>query len=231
MKTLKTLASVAIAATIVPLVAGVAEAALIKTIDPLSNFQLADQTAVTSTGISSQLLGGVSRSLDVDAVKQPSTSPFPLSSQVAIAGGELAFSNGVGTNGIVTVDYGTFAPVDFTMGGADSIIVGLTSADLAGTTIKVTINGISVTQGPVGVAPPVMDLEFDFDAFTGLDETAVTSFNIMIDPVTAGDVTINLLGTSGTPTPPTTPEPATMLGLLAVAGFGASALKKKNAKL
>lgn len=228
MKTLKILASVAIATSIVPLVTEVAEAALIKTIDPLTDFQLADQTAVTSTNITSQLLGGVTRSIDVDAVKQPPNSPFPLNSSAAIAGGNLAFSNGVDTNGIVTVDYGSFGPVDFTMGGADSIIIGLTSADLAGTAIKVTINGISVTQGPLGVAPPVMDLEFDFDAFAGLDETAVTSFRIMVDPVTAGDVTINLLGTSGTTPPPPTPEPATMLGLLAVAGFGASTLKKKQ---
>ncbi|PSF35732.1 hypothetical protein C7H19_15985 [Aphanothece hegewaldii CCALA 016] len=230
MKTLKALASVAIATTIVPLVAGVAEAALIKTVDPLTDFQTVNQATTPNTvGITSQLLGSVNRTISVSGVKSPPSSPFPINAQVDVAGGFLSFATGTGTNGITTINYGTFAATDFTMGGADSIMLGLVSADLAGTNVTVTLNGIPKTLGPFGtVPPPVGPLVFDFDDFAGLDETAVTSFSVTIDPPTAGDVTIDVIGTSGPGIPPTTPEPTTMLGLLAVAAFGSSALKKKQ---
>lgn len=242
--------------TLVPVTAGMAEAAIVQSIDPLSAAQTVTRNQqsgtttnnlanLTGTIFSSNLLNtNITRRLSLQ--KQGGVGPGTANIPTVNFGAGLDFSNNAGVNSKLTVQYrgtlasGKFNPIDFTVGGlADRVSLGIILNDVAlgqSTQFSVTLGSGSniVTQSILSNvdyndANNPLPIEFLFSSFAGINPAAINTFSIMIDPPENGDVSLKFLGVGDDKPFTTTPEPAAMLGLLAVAG-AASTFRKKNAQ-
>ena len=236
MKLFQTLLISAVSLSLIP--AAAVNALTINTIDDLTTSQqtiftlgdsLPKSTTVPLSVGDSSILGTIDRTLKIDAQNSPITPiiqgdiPLPLGGAPG-----LSFSNGNGTDGRLDLDYDidVLSPVNFTQGGADRISIGLISSDIAGAAVSVRLNGVTETISPLPIAPPEQVLDFLFSSFAGVDPTLITDFAIIIDPVLEGDISVTILETRGNTT--ATPEPATVLGLLAVGLTGRVLRKAKK---
>jgi hypothetical protein len=231
MKLFQTLLVSAVSLSLIPTAA--VNALTINTIDNLTTTQSAsDSTSLSTTvdigaGSSTIFPSTLDRTLDLTIQNAPATAiiqgnvPLPGSGNPG-----LSFSNGDGTDGLLTLTYGITTPTDFTQGGADRISIGLVSSDLIGASVTVILNGVSETISFLPVAPPEQVLDFLFSSFAGVDPILITDFAIIVDPVLEGDISVTILETRGNTT--ATPEPATVLGLLAVGLTGRVLRKAKK---
>ncbi|GFE69903.1 PEP-CTERM sorting domain-containing protein [Chroococcus sp. FPU101] len=234
-----------LSAALLPTAAGLAEAAIIQTIDPLSTAQTTRRTqpngtATTSASVPGTIFsaGNITRRLSV--TKQGGRGLGETIIPTTNFGAGIEVNNISGVNSLVTISYGnpaanpTFAPVDLTVGGlADRVSLGIILNEVGGTAVtpfSVTINGITVSKslGFKDSTDPVLPLDFLFSDFTAINSafnpTAVTSFKLVLDPPANGDIAISFLGVGNAMT---TPEPTALLGLLAVAGATATMRKKQ----
>jgi hypothetical protein len=231
MRLFQTLLVSAVSLSLIPSAA--VSALTINTIDDLTTSQqtiftlgdsLPKSTTVPLSVGDSSILGTIDRTLKIDAQNSPITPiiqgdiPLPLSGAPG-----LSFSNGNGTDGRLDLDYDILSPTNFAIGGADRISIGLVSSDIAGAAVSVRLNGVIETIGPLPVAPPEQVLDFLFSSFASVDPTAITDFAIILDPIESGEMSINTLETRTA-----TPEPATVLGLLAVGLTGRVLRKAKK---
>lgn len=236
---------------LVPGAAGIAEAAIVQAIDPLSATQSVTRNANSGTtnndlAVSGTIFGNnITRRLSL--LKQSGNGPGAVNIPTANFGPGLDFSNNAGVNSRLTVQYrGTlpgqkFAPVDLTVGGlADRVSLGIILNDVplnAATTFSVTLGSGTSTPVTQNITSNIdyddptnpLPIEFLFSSFAGINPAAINTFSIIIDPPANGDVSLTFLGVGNDAPLATTPEPATMLGLLAVAG-AASVFRKKNAQ-
>lgn len=228
---------------LVPGTAGMAEAAIIQAIDPLSTAQTTTRNSASGTSNTNLSVGGTifgsSINRRVSLTKQGGTGEGEAKIPTTNFGAGIEVNNNSGVNSSVTIRYSstptnlTFAPVDLTVGGlADRVSLGIILNEVGGTAttnFSVAINGVTFSQalGFKDSTDPVLPLDFLFSSFVGVDPTQVTSFSVVLDPPVNGDIAVAFLGVGNAMTPPTTPEPATMLGLLAVVGATAT-MRKKN---
>ena len=234
MKLFQTLLISAVSLSLIPTAA--VNALTINTIDDLTTSQqtiftlgdsLPKSTTVPLSVGDSSILGTIDRTLKIDAENSPQTPiiqgdiPLPLSGAPG-----LSFSNGNGTDGRLDLDYDILSPTNFAIGGADRISIGLVSSDIADAAVSVRLNGVVETISLLPIAPPEQVLDFLFSSFAGVDPTLITDFAIIIDPQLEGDISVTILETRGNTT--ATPEPATVLGLLAVGLTGRVLRKAKK---
>jgi hypothetical protein len=229
MKLFQTLLLSAVSLGLIPPAA--VNALTVNVIDDLTTTQEAIYPTPLSSTVAiaeddSGLFGAIDRSLDLTVENSPVTPVIQGNIPLSGSGNPgLSFSNGDDTNGLLTLSYDIASPTDFTQGGADRISIGFISSDLVGAAITVSLNGVNETVGPLDVAPPTQVLDFLFSSFDGIDPTAINSFSIVLDPIEAGDMSINVLETRDNTT---TPEPSTILGLLAVGLTGRFLRKAKK---
>ena len=226
MRLFPTLLVSAVSLSLIPSAA--VNALTISVIDDLTTTQAADSTTLLSTlplsPGDSTILGTIDRTLDLLVENTPVTPiiqgniPLPGSGDPG-----LSFSNGNGTNGRLELTYDILSSTNFAVGGADRISIGLVSSDIAGAAVSVRLNGVIETISPLPVAPPEQVLDFLFSSFASVDPTAITDFAIILDPIESGEMSINTLETRTA-----TPEPATVLGLLAVGLTGRVLRKAKK---
>ncbi|PSF37462.1 hypothetical protein C7H19_09840 [Aphanothece hegewaldii CCALA 016] len=236
-----------------PLVFGateIAQAAIVQAIDPLTAVQTVTRNANTpgptnnDLNVSGGTIFGNNITRRLSMLKQSGTGPGGAEIPTANFGAGLDYSNNAGVNSKLTVAYrGTlpsakFAPIDLTVGGlADRVALGVILNDVAlgqSTTFSVTLgSGTTVVtkniSSNVDFDDPLnpLPIEFLFSTFTGVNPAAINTFSIMIDPPANGDVSLKFLGVANNQPYPVVPEPASILGLLAVAG-AASTVRKKN---
>lgn len=249
------LLTTALSAALVPLAAGVAEAAIIQAIDPLTSPQTVIRTQPSGTTVNNlaRLPGTIfannvlntNITRRVSLQKQGGRGPGEADIPTANFGPGLDFSNNAGVNSKLTVDYrgtlagGKFRPVDFTVGGlADRVSLGIILNDVAlgqSTNFSVTLGSGTTTvtktfSSDIDYDNPnrPLPIDFLFSDFTGINATQINAFSIMIDPPANGDVSLKFLGV-GDNRVPSTPEPTAMLGLLAVAGAATAMRNKKRA--
>jgi len=229
MKLFQTLLLSAVSLGLIPVAA--VNALTVNVIDDLTTTQAAIYPTPLSSTVAiaeddSTVFGTIDRNLDLTVQNNPVTPIIQGNIPLSGSGNPgLSFSNGDGTDGLLTLSYDITSPTDFTQGGADRISIGLVSSDLFGAAITVILNGVDETVGPLDVAPPTQVLDFLFSSFAGVDLTAIDSFSIILDPIEAGDMSISVLETRGNTT---TPEPSTILGLLAVGLTGRVLRKAKK---
>ena len=236
MKLFQTLLVSAVSLGLIPSAA--VNALTINTIDDLTTTQqtifisgddpnLPKSTTVALSPGDSTILGNIGRTLTIEATNAPATPiiqgdiPLPGSGDPG-----LSFSNGNGTDGRLDLTYDILSPTNFAVGGADRISIGLVSSDIAGAAVSVRLNGVTETISPLPIAPPEQVLDFLFSSFAGVDPILITDFAIIVDPVLEGDISVTILETRGNTT--ATPEPATVLGLLAVGLTGRVLRKAKK---
>lgn len=243
MKLFQTLLVSAVSLGLIPSAA--VNALTINTIDDLTTTQqtifisgddpnLPKSTTVALSPGDSTILGNIGRTLTIEATNAPTTPiiqgdiPLPGSGDPG-----LSFSNGNGTDGRLDLTYDILSPTNFAAGGADRISIALVSSDLDDASVTVRLNGVAETVSNLPVINPPSDpsliLDFLFSSFLAndpsFDATAITDFAIILDPVLEGDMSINVLETRDNTT---TPEPATVLGLLAVGLTGRVLRKAKK---
>lgn len=240
-----------LSAGLVPMAAGMAEAAIVQAIDPLTATQTVTRTQGSGTTVSNlanlpgtilsnnPLNTNVTRRLSL--LKQSGVGPGTANIPTANFGPGLDFSNNAGVNSRLTLEYrgtlagGRFRPVDFTVGGlADRITLGIILNDVAlgeNTNFSVTLGSGTSTftkafLSNVDYSNPnnPLPIDFLFSDFTGINAAAINSFSITIDPPANGDVSLKFLGVGNAMT---TPEPTALLGLLAVAGATVTMRKKQ----
>jgi hypothetical protein len=236
MKLFQTLLVSAVSLSLIP--AAAVNALTINTIDDLTTsqqaiFTMGDMlplsTAVPLSAGDSAILGTINRTLTISADNDPLTPIIQGNIPLPLGGAPgLSFSNGNGTDGRLDLEYDIdpISPVNFAQGGADRISIGLISSDLADAAVSVRLNGVIETISLLPTAPPEQVLNFLFSSFAGVDPTMIIDFAIILDPVLEGDISINILETRDNTT--STPEPATILGLLAVGLTGRVLRKAKK---
>jgi hypothetical protein len=211
------------AATIVPpsSVSGVGA------LDPLTESQVLSSTTVGSVSAasiagSSTLLPSFNRTLGLDVT---TSIGLPASTGVPIGGTAGFFAdNGTGATSVAALGY-TFAPTDiFTGNTTGGIGLEVISADL-GIELTVTATSASDTVSvpftiPTAVSTPQF-VVFNFSEFAGVDFTQLTALSISVTGPTASDASIRTFSVVVPSNVPGTPEPGTILGILAVAGAGA----------
>lgn len=185
------------------------------TVNDVGNSFVGDRRTVTiqQTG---QTIGGAGFQVGINS---PQPSLFNL-------------IDNTGAQGNVMVEYfgatGTapFAPVDFTDGGMSNAFGFDVLGNPAGlydaiVTVR-SVGGSNVTRtADLGGGESF----FNFSNFTGVNFTQVEYVKFQFNGVPGVNFTLNLLETAPDPLDPpdppaTTPEPATIFGLLAVAGAG-----------
>lgn len=208
-------------------------ATVISAVDPLNQTQQASLiggslTPAPNVVVSGGLLSGVTRSLTLEIIQD--NGNFSVA-RVPASGSTPGFSlsNDVEQNTDAILDYGTFAPINFTVSGADRFLVNVTSNDLITNVATLTVNGVTFSGNPP-VAPNLpATIELPFSAFPGVDFTQVTSLLLELNPFNEGDMALNLFAVGADVVPPTgTPEPTTMLGLLAVGAMGFASRRRQK---
>lgn len=227
-------------------------ASIVNLVDPLIDVQeayinmpegVSQNPANPDVTVSGGLLNGVDRRmmlLQVDIVEENngngSNSQVPVSN---VVNDGFSLSNDVMAASDATLNYGTsgspepgdftpgFTPVDFTVGGADTFTLEVIRNDHSENEVQLTVNGFEVSRLP-GVIPlggsPVQ-LKLPFSDFIGVDFTQVTSLALELNAVSEGDIAVREFATSGNTS---TPEPATMLGLLAVGALGFASRRRQK---
>lgn len=248
---LTTILSVAL----VPGTADMAEAALmaVTTIDDFTVTQQVSKTGMgaltaSSLNISSPLFGATTRRR-ITGNLTGGTGTVTVDVNQSFLGG-FSTANGPGVSSKITTTYSTppssttITPlVDFTQGTADRILIDILFNDFTmdvvlnvrdndGTTGKFTL----ITPGSINTPTFYSALYSGFTATggstAGIDFTQISRFSFETNSrpgVPAADISFGLVATAKEiPDPPQdTPEPTTMLGLLAVAG-AASAFRRKE---
>ncbi len=180
--------------------------------------------------VSGGLLNGVSRSMELDVVEDKgnkSNSRVPVAPMMEYG---FSLSNDVEQEVDATLDYGTFDAVDFTVGGANHFIFKIMTNDHEENLIALTINGITKTvENPDLPVLPFdsnnVEIKLPFSEFDQVDFTQVTSLALKLDAVSEGDMAVSMFATGGNTS---TPEPATMLGLLAVGALGFASRRRQK---
>lgn len=235
MKNLTLLSAVTAATVALPLMASQASAAILtaKVLDPLTNVQGVSTSTTGDSPTNGPLsitgdFGAVGRTLTLTNVTAGGANFADLSVPISPTIPGIAFSNGVGVDSVANILYSFASPIDLAMGmgmvsNPDRFTLDLRSADFGGN-IGLSINGGATVFKPFSGgnsgSNPSDDqfIDFFFSELTG--ENAVTSLAIIIDPDNVEtDVSVQFIGTRGEMDVPSTPEPATLLGL---AVFGAA---------
>lgn len=231
MKTWQTLSVTALTATLIPLIAGNAHAAnftTVNTIDPFTASQSetgsgfpGDFFLSPTESISGSFLGGgTDRTFGYEFLSGTGTST------VTTGGGSFNIANGTGIGSNTNIAYIDFSSPNLTNGGADRFLFTVNNATAAGT-ITLTLNGgslssaeaFSVSYAATNTNTPIY-LDILFSEF-GTSLSGLTDF--VVDIQSTGTVSFGPIVTARegvTPPPVGTPEPATVLGLLAVGILG-----------
>lgn len=239
MKTWQTLSATALTATLIPLIAGNVQAAnfvTVNTIDPftvsqsatgsLSSFDDPDVFLSSPATISGSFLGGgTDRTFAYQFLSGPGTST------VTTGGGSFNITNGAGISSLTNISYTDFFSPNLTNGEADRFLFTINNAT-AGGTVTITLNGGSlgsaeaVTVNYTATSTPV-HLNILFSEF---GSSLVGLNNFIFEIQSTGSVSFGPIFTARegvTPPPVGTPEPATVLGLLAVGILGTMLQKSK----
>lgn len=242
---------------LVPVTASMAEAALMA-VTTMDDFTVTQQVSKMGPGaltpstlnISSPLFGATTQRRITGSLTG-GTGTVTVDVNQSFLGG-FSTANGPGVSSRITTTYSTppsntviNPPVDFTQGTADRILLDILFNDF---TMDVVLNvrdndgtnGKFTLTTPGSIFSPTLYSAL-YSGFTatggttaGIDFTQIRRFSFetnSVSGVPAADISFGLVATAKEiPDPPQdTPEPTTMLGLLAVAG-AASAFRKKNAQ-
>jgi hypothetical protein len=228
MKTWQTLSVTALTATLIPLIAGNAHAAnftTVNTIDPFTTSQSetgnsGDFVFLSSTeSISGSFLGGgTDRTFGYEFLSGTGTST------VTTGSGSFQILNGAGIGSNTNITYNGFSSPNLSSGGADRFLFTVNNATVGGT-ITLTLGGGSLSSAEAfsvsyaATGTPI-HLGILFSEF-GPSLSGLTDF--VVDIESTGTVSFGPIVTARegvTPPPVGTPEPATVLGLLAVGILG-----------
>jgi hypothetical protein len=128
--------------------------------------------------------------------------------------GGVGLGNGSGIN---LLDLGDHVSLEVDVESVDL------KANLEVALTDMTGNISSVSQDDLSVGT----VDFQFTDFTGIDLTSITEISLKSTSVDSADLVLDSLRIDGKNPPPTTPEPATVFGLL-LSFLGCSALSKKS---
>jgi hypothetical protein len=208
-------------------------ATVISAVDPLTQSQQSTLIAGTLTPapnvlVNGGLLSGTTRTLTLEVIADNGNFSVARVPASGLTPG-FSLSNDVEQNTDAILDYGTFDPINFTVNGADRFLVNVTSNDLVTNAATLIVNGVTFSGNPP-VAPNLpATLELPFSAFPGVDFTQVTSLVLELNPFNEGDMALSFFAVGADIQPPTgTPEPTTMLGLLAVGAMGFASRRRQK---
>jgi hypothetical protein len=240
MKTWQVLSSTALTATLIPLMVGNAQAATFETINVIDPFTVSQSETGTFESIdedfdiflsppatiSNSFLGsGTDRTFGYQFLSGTGTST------VTSGGGSFQILNGAGITSDTNIDYDVPLSPNFTNGGADRFLFTINNATANGT-IKLSLNGGSlsgVESATVSYSATNTPIHLDI-LFSEFGPSLVGLTDFIVDIQSSGSVSLGPIVTARegvTPPPVGTPEPATVLGLLAVGLLGTMLQKTK----